>query len=159
MCPIVRPFRLSSKVPPHWVSAHPFIKRIALFNPTTEAGKKGHCLRLHSSVWGSAAHCRVRCVSLRARPARGLSKGNSELHAPLLFLGSLVAQLVKNPPECGRPGFHPWVGKIPWRSDRLPTPVFWPGEFMDCIVSGVAKSQTRLSDSNFYFLSSLFYTT
>ena len=23
----------------------------------------------------------------------------------------------------------PWVGKIPWRRERLPTPVFWPGEF------------------------------
>ena len=22
-----------------------------------------------------------------------------------------------------------WVGKIPWRKERLPTPVFWPGEF------------------------------
>ena len=28
-----------------------------------------------------------------------------------------------------RPGFDPWVGKIPWRKERLPTPVFWPGEF------------------------------
>ena len=28
-----------------------------------------------------------------------------------------------------RPGFYPWVGKIPWRRERLPTPVFWPGEF------------------------------
>ena len=27
------------------------------------------------------------------------------------------------------PGFDPWVGKIPWRWERLPTPVFWPGEF------------------------------
>ena len=27
------------------------------------------------------------------------------------------------------PGFDPWVGKIPWRRERLPTPVFWPGEF------------------------------
>ena len=42
---------------------------------------------------------------------------------------SLVAQLVKNPRECRRPGFDPWVGKIPWRRERLPTPVFWPGEF------------------------------
>ena len=25
--------------------------------------------------------------------------------------------------------FDPWVGKIPCRRDRLPTPVFWPGEF------------------------------
>ena len=30
--------------------------------------------------------------------------------------------------QCGRPGFNPWVGKIPWRRERLPTPVFWPGE-------------------------------
>ena len=27
------------------------------------------------------------------------------------------------------PGFSPWVGKIPWRRERLPAPVFWPGEF------------------------------
>ena len=31
--------------------------------------------------------------------------------------------------QWGRPGFDPWVGKIPWRRERLPTPVFWPGEF------------------------------
>ena len=31
--------------------------------------------------------------------------------------------------ECGIPGFNPWIGKIPWRRERLPTPVFWPGEF------------------------------
>ena len=42
---------------------------------------------------------------------------------------SLVAHLVKNPPAMWRPGFDPWVGKIPWRKERLPTPVFWPGEF------------------------------
>ena len=27
-----------------------------------------------------------------------------------------------------RPGFNPWVGKIPWRGKWLPTPVFWPGD-------------------------------
>ena len=26
------------------------------------------------------------------------------------------------------PGFGPWVGKIPWRRERLSTPVFWPRE-------------------------------
>ena len=41
----------------------------------------------------------------------------------------LAAQLVKNPPAMGRPGFSPWVGKIPWRRERLPTLVFWPREF------------------------------
>ena len=40
----------------------------------------------------------------------------------------LVAQLVKNL-QCGRPRFDPWIGKIPWRRERLPTAVFWPGEF------------------------------
>ena len=43
---------------------------------------------------------------------------------------SLVAQTVKNPPQYGRPGLDPWVEKIPWRGDKLPTPVFlgFPGD-------------------------------
>ena len=28
-----------------------------------------------------------------------------------------------------RPGFDPWGGKIPWRREWQPTPVFLPGEF------------------------------
>ena len=27
------------------------------------------------------------------------------------------------------PQLDSWVGKIPWRREKLPTPVFWPGEF------------------------------
>ena len=42
---------------------------------------------------------------------------------------SLVAQLVRIHLPCRTPGFNPWVGKIPWRREWLPTPVFWPGEF------------------------------
>ena len=30
--------------------------------------------------------------------------------------------------QCRRPGFHPWVGKIPWRREGPTTPVFLPGE-------------------------------
>ena len=41
---------------------------------------------------------------------------------------SLVAQLQGIHLQCGRPGFDPWVEKILWRRERLPTPVFWPGE-------------------------------
>ena len=37
--------------------------------------------------------------------------------------------MVKNPPAMGRPGLDPWVGKLPWRRERLPTPVFWHREF------------------------------
>ena len=39
-----------------------------------------------------------------------------------------MAKIVKNPPDMCRPGFDPWVGKMPWRREQLPTPVFWPGE-------------------------------
>ena len=37
----------------------------------------------------------------------------------------LVAQLVKNLPAML---VRSLVGKTPWRRERLPTPVFWPGE-------------------------------
>ena len=108
-----------------------------------------------------------------------------------LSRAALIAQLVKNPPASRRPWFDSWVRKIPWRRDRLPTPVFLgfpcgsagkesacnmgelgsipglgrsPGEgkgyphqysglenSMDCIVYGVPKSWTGLSDSHFHF--------
>ena len=53
--------------------------------------------------------------------------------------------------QCGRPGFHPWVGKIPWRRKWQPTPVFLPGEShgrrsLVGYSPRVAKSRTRLSD-------------
>ena len=31
--------------------------------------------------------------------------------------------------QCGRPGFLPWVEKIPWRREWQPMPVLRPGEF------------------------------
>ena len=31
-------------------------------------------------------------------------------------------------PQCRRPGFNPWAGKIPWRRAWQPTPVFLAGE-------------------------------
>ena len=45
--------------------------------------------------------------------------------------------------------FDPWVGKIPWRWARQPTPVFFPENLTDrgawgTTVHRVAKSQTRL---------------
>ena len=49
------------------------------------------------------------------------------------------------------PGFDLWVRKIPWRRERLPTPVFWPGEFHGLYVHGVAKSQTQLRDFLLHF--------
>ena len=43
-----------------------------------------------------------------------------------------MAQVVENPSEnagdCQRLWLDPWVGKIPWRREWQPTPVFLPGE-------------------------------
>ena len=45
------------------------------------------------------------------------------------YLASLVSQLVRICLQCRRPQLYPWVGKIPWRREWLPTTVFWPGKF------------------------------
>ena len=44
-------------------------------------------------------------------------------------MGFPVVQLVENPPSIQKTPVHFWVGKIPWRSSRLSTPVFlgFPG--------------------------------
>ena len=42
---------------------------------------------------------------------------------------SLVAQTIKNLPAMQETWVHPCIGKIPWRRERIPTPIFWPGEF------------------------------
>ena len=54
--------------------------------------------------------------------------------------------------QCGRPGFNPWLEKIPWRKKWQPTPVFSPGEShgqrsLAGYSPGVTKRWTRLSDS------------
>ena len=42
---------------------------------------------------------------------------------------SLVAQLVKNLTAMWETWVQSLGREIPWRRERLPTPVFWPGEF------------------------------
>ena len=61
-------------------------------------------------------------------PGLGRSSGKGVGYSLQYSWASLVAQLVKNLSATGRPGFDPWAWKIPCRK-RLPTPVFWPGEF------------------------------
>ena len=41
----------------------------------------------------------------------------------------MVAQKVDNLPAMERPGFNPWIEKIPCRREWQPMPVFLPGEF------------------------------
>ena len=62
-----------------------------------------------------------------------------------------MAQEVNNHLQCRRLWFSSWVGKIPWRREWQPTPVFLPENPMDrgawqAPVQEVTKSQTHLSD-------------
>ena len=86
----------------------------------------------------------------------GLGRSSGEwIGYPLQYSwASLVALLVMNLPAM----WESWVQslgwedplEIPWRRERLPTPVFWPGEFHG-LVHGVAKSWKWLSDFHFQF--------
>ena len=55
-----------------------------------------------------------------------------------------------------RLGFNPWVWKIPWRREQLPTPVFLlensvNREAWQATGHKVANSQTWLNDFHFFF--------
>ena len=80
----------------------------------------------HSSV-GKESACNAEDLS--SIPGSGRSAGEGIGYSLQYSWASLVAHLVKNPLQCRRPKFDPWVGKIPWRRERLLTPVFWPEEF------------------------------
>ena len=81
--------------------------------PDSSVGKESACNAVdHSSIPGSGRH-----------PGEGIGY-------PLQYSWpSLVAQLVKNPPAMR----ETWVQSLGWKDplerERLPTPVFWPGEF------------------------------
>ena len=50
------------------------------------------------------------------------------LNADFSVWASLMAQMVKNL-QAMQETWVPWVGKIPWRREWLPTTIFVPGEF------------------------------
>ena len=72
-------------------------------------------------------------------PGLGRSAGERIDYPLQYFWASLVAQ-------CRRHGFYPWVGKIAWRRERLPTSLFCLENSIHCIVHGVPKSQTGMRD-------------
>ena len=85
-------------------------------------------------------------------PGAGRSAGEG-LGYPLQYSwASPVAQQVKNSP----PMWETWVHSVgweePWRRERLHTPYSGLENSMGCIVHGVTKSWTRLSDFHFHML-------
>ena len=69
---------------------------------------------------------------------------------PLMPSGaSLIAQLVKNPPTMQETPVNSWVRKIPWRRERLSTPVFWAGEFRG-LYSPWGRKESDTTDFHFH---------
>ena len=74
---------------------------------------------LPGSPAGKESSCNARDPGSISESGRSPGEG---IGYPLQYSwASLVAQLVKNLPQCRRPDFDPWVGKIPWRRERLLT--------------------------------------
>ena len=81
-------------------------------------------------------------------PGSGRSFGEGIGYLLQYSLGSLVAQLVKNLRVLGS---VPGLGQSPGEGNDYPLEYFGLENSMDCIVNGVAKSQTQLSDFHFHF--------
>ena len=70
----------------------------------------------------------VSCIAGRFLPVESLGSKDCNGNSLETSRASLVAQLVKNPPAMR----ETWVRSLGWedplQGERLPTPVFWPGE-------------------------------
>ena len=98
-----------------------------------------------------------RCDPYSEQTEQGHSSGSRRTRGALIHKQSICqgvpgGVVVKNSPAGAgvvkRPGFHPWVGKIPWSGAWQPAPVFWPGEshgqrsLVGCSTRGHTKSDT-----------------
>ena len=104
------------------------------------------------TIESSALDCRKHSVIQRAFEKYVLCVKNSAKWQPLLSVrASLVAHRWRVHQPWGRPGFDPWVGKIPGEEKGYPLQYSGLENSMDCIVQGVMKSWTWLGDFHFQF--------
>ena len=83
-------------------------------------------------------------------PGLGRSAGEG-VGYPLQYSWALLVPQLVICLQCGRAGFSPWVEKISWRKERLPTPVLWPGEFHRLYSLWGHKESDMTSDFHFHF--------
>ena len=104
---------------------------------------------------GSSAGKESICNAVDPGLIPGLGKSPGErIGYPLQYSWAyLVAQLIKNPPAM----WETWVRLLGWEAPlekekaTLSRILAWRIAWTVCIVNGVAKSQTRLSDFHFLF--------
>ena len=85
---------------------------------------------MESSLPNSSVGKESACNAGYPSPIPGLGRSTGEwIDYPLQYSWAvLVAQLVKNLPSMGETWVQFLGWEDPWRRERLPTPVFWPGE-------------------------------
>ena len=81
-----------------------------------------------SGSTGKESACNPRDPSLIH--GSGTSSGEGIGYSLQYSWASLVAQLVKNPPAMQETWARSLGWEDLWRRERLPTPVFWPAEFL-----------------------------
>ena len=113
-----------------------------ILSPTESKPRSGYQLYWHLGrtilcCGGCPVHCRMfsRILGLYWRdtsstPSAVKTKASPDItKASFEAKGFWVAHMVKKIClQCRRPGFHPRVGKITWRREWQPTPVFRTGE-------------------------------
>ena len=96
-----------------------------------EIQKRGDiCIYIHMDIYMDIYICIHIADSLGCISETQHCKATvSQLKKKNIYMTSLVAQLVKNPPTMQGPQFNFWVRKFPWKRDGLPTLVFlgFPG--------------------------------
>ena len=115
--------------------------------PGTKKDQKGLvlCADTHSHMYRKCQHEKYRPIigNLRSHsktgPSAKICSGGIKRHDPINNKRISQIRACHGLPlwlswsriclQCRRPGFDPWFGKIPWRRERLPTPVLWSGEF------------------------------
>ena len=88
-------------------------------------------------------------------PGSGRSAGGGIGYPLQCSWPSFVAQLVKNMPAMQEPWVRSLGWEIPWRRERLPTPVFWPREFGQ----RVRHDWVTFTFNSYIYLPNLFSTT
>ena len=80
-----------------------------------------------NSAVGNRAGCQGDCTSCEQSPS-GLTPPRSSVLLPRIQWNIDFFLTYRGWLRQWRPGFDPWVRKIPWRNEWLPTPILLPGE-------------------------------
>ena len=108
---------------------------IAIMSPESYLVKKWWIWYFPDISVDKESVCNAR--DLGSIPELGRSAGEG-IGYPLQYTwASRVTQRVKNLLAMQ----ETWVGKISWRREKLPTPVFWPGEFHGLYIQSLGSQR------------------